>query len=402
MPTFRYRAVSPTGDVSAGAVAAGDAAEAALRLEARGLALIDELREEAVGRFSVAAWTLRPRAEDVTIFTADLALMLRTGARINEALELLAADAGAGRLRALLAELVRRIHSGESFAEAIAKHPDAFPQIYVALVAVGETAGALASALEAIAVERQRAEALKRKLGDAVRYPAFLLVGAGAVLLFFLLGVLPQFVNVLKDFNAKLDPVLATFLAVSELLRNHFDAVALTAAAALAAAFAVLRRSSARADIARAFDRLPFVRTLAEHRSAALFCRNLALMLSSGVKLPECLRILADMRVFGPDPTTGGAVGARVRQGGRLSDALAETGALPPLAVRALRLGEQSGQLPTLAGRVADYYEAKLQRALDRIVGFVGPAAIIVISLIVGGLIVSVMTALLSVNQAAM
>ena len=91
-----------------------------------------------------------------------------------------------------------------------------------------------------------------------------------------------------------------------------------------------------------------------------------------------------------------------MRQGGRLSDALAETGALPPLAVRTLRLGEQSGQLPALAGRVADYYEAKLQRALDRVVGVVGPAAIIVISLIVGGLIVSVMTALLSVNQAAM
>jgi len=402
MPTFHYRAVSPAGDVSAGSIAAGDADEAAFRLQSRGLALIDDLHEEAVGRFSFADWAFRPRAEDVTVFTADLALLLRTGARINEALELLAADTGAGRLRPLLGELVRRIHSGESFAEAIAKHPEAFPPIYGALVRVGETAGALAPALEAVAVERQRAEALKRKLGDALRYPAFLLIGAGAVLLFFLLVVLPQFVNVLKDFNAKLDPMLAAFLDLSELLRGHFDAVALTAAATLAAGFVVLRRPATRAGFARAFNRLPFVRAVAEQRTAALFCRNLALMLSSGVKLPDCLRILADMRVFGPDLAVGEAVGARVRQGGRLSDALAETGALPQLAVRTLRLGEQSGQLPALAGRVADYYEAKLQRALDRVVGVVGPAAIIVISLIVGGLIVSVMTALLSVNQAAM
>ncbi len=88
-----------------------------------------------------------------------------------------------------------------------------------------------------------------------------------------------------------------------------------------------------------------------------------------------------------------------VRHGGKLSDALAETQALPAMAVRTLRLGEESGQLPMLAERIAGYYEAKLQRSLDRLVGVIGPAAIIVISVIVGGLIVSIMTALMSVNQ---
>ncbi len=88
-----------------------------------------------------------------------------------------------------------------------------------------------------------------------------------------------------------------------------------------------------------------------------------------------------------------------MRHGGKLSEALSLDQALPQLAVRTLRLGEESGQLPVLAGRVADFYEAKLQRSLDRITGIVGPLAIVVISVIVGGLIVSVMTALLSVNQ---
>jgi general secretion pathway protein F len=402
VPTFRYRAVGAAGDVSAGAIAATDVEEATHRLQARGLALIDELEEDGGGRRAFAAWAFGPRAEDVTVFTADLALLLRTGARINEALELIAGDAGVGRLRPLLAELVRRIHSGESFTAAIAQHPGAFPPIYVALVQVGETAGALAATLDAVAAERQRAEALKRKLGDALRYPAFLLLAAGAVLLFFLLVVLPQFANVFKDFNAKLDPTLAAFLALSEALRAHGDAVALIAAMALTTTVVMLRQPSARAGLARAFARLPLMRAVGEQRTAALFCRNLALMLGSGVKLPESLRILADMRALGSSAAIGEAVAARVRQGGRLSDALEESGALPSLAVRTLRLGEQSGQLPTLAGRVADYYEARLQRALDRVVGVVGPAAIIVISLIVGGLIVSVMTALLSVNQAAM
>jgi general secretion pathway protein F len=88
-----------------------------------------------------------------------------------------------------------------------------------------------------------------------------------------------------------------------------------------------------------------------------------------------------------------------VRHGAKLSDSLADTAVLPAMAVRMLRLGDETGQLPMIAGRIAEFYEAKLQRSLDRLVGIAGPAAIIVISLVVGGLIVSVMTALLSVSQ---
>jgi general secretion pathway protein F len=117
------------------------------------------------------------------------------------------------------------------------------------------------------------------------------------------------------------------------------------------------------------------------------------------VTLPASLRILADMIGTSSDSSVWSQLVDKVRQGGKLSEALAQTRALPAMAVRTLRLGEESGQLPMLAGRVADFYDAKLQRSLDRLVGIVGPASIIVISLIVGGLIVSVMTALLSVNQ---
>ena len=137
----------------------------------------------------------------MTIFTADLALLLRTGARINDALELIAADAPAGALRPLIEQLARSVLSGESFAEAIARRPDAFPPIYAALTRVGEASGSLAPLLEAIARERQRSETLKRSVYDALRYPAFLLLGAGAVLLFFLLAVLPQFAGVFRDFT---------------------------------------------------------------------------------------------------------------------------------------------------------------------------------------------------------
>jgi general secretion pathway protein F len=130
-----------------------------------------------------------------------------------------------------------------------------------------------------------------------------------------------------------------------------------------------------------------------------MFCRNLGVLLASGVTLTTALRILVDMMASSGSAAAWSAMADRVRHGGKLSDALAATAAIPPMAVRMLRLGEETGQLPILAGRVADFYEAKLQRTLDRVVGVAGPLAIVTISTIVGGLIVSIMTALLSVSQ---
>ena len=111
------------------------------------------------------------------------------------------------------------------------------------------------------------------------------------------------------------------------------------------------------------------------------------------------LRILVDIMEHTGDTAVWNTTVERVRHGGKLSDALGEKAALPVMAVRMLRLGEETGQLPMLAGRVAEFYEAKLQRSLDRVVGIAGPLAIVTISIVVGGLIVSVMTSLLSVSQ---
>lgn len=404
MPTFRYRALSQVGEIISGSIAAPTAAEVGKRIEYLGLIPIDSVTEDnkaLIKRGDAFVLFSRPRPEDVTIFTGDLALLLRTGARINEALELLAADSDIGRMRSTAAKMTSAILAGESFADAIAHHPSVFPPIYVALVRVGEASGNLVPILEAISTERQRAEALRRRLSDTLRYPAFLLLGACAVLLFFLLFVLPQFANVFKDFNAKLDPVLVTFLGISDFLRNDMDSILVALACLLSVGFLLSRRSAVRLGVIDAVSSLPLIRPILGYRRTALFCRNLGLLLASGVTLPTSLRVLAEMMATSSDVSIWTQVVDKVRQGGKLSDAVAQTRALPPMAVRTLRLGEDAGQLSMLAGRVADFYDAKLQRSLDRLVGIVGPASIIVISMIVGGLIVSVMTALLSVNQVA-
>ena len=136
--------------------------------------------------------------------------------------------------------------------------------------------------LEAISVERQRAEALRRRLSDTLRYPAFLLLGACAVLLFFLLVVLPQFANVFKDFNAKLDPILVTFLSISDFLRNDMARYSSRSPACCPSAFSCLAAPRCAQRTIDAVSRLPLVRPILGYRRTALFCRNLGLLLGSG------------------------------------------------------------------------------------------------------------------------
>jgi general secretion pathway protein F len=399
MANYRYRAMNGSGEVVSGAMAGQSAAEVARRIESLGLVLVEGLAiDDAASQRSFGVFG-QPRPEDVTVFTRDLGLLLRAGAHINDGLELLATDHDVGRLRPVVAEVRSHVLAGETFADALARYPTLFTPMYVALIKVGEASGSLDQVLEVLASERARAEAVRRKLTEAIRYPAFIFFAAGCVLTFFLTFVLPQFSSVLHDLGAKVDPMLAAFLSLSAFLNAHVKVIALGFALILTIAWLLLRRPAVRAALIVAVTRLPLVRRLMPYYRAPLFCRNLGVLLSSGVHLTTALRILVDiMATTGPADTWKQMVD-RVRHGTKLSEALTEADVLPAMAVRMLRLGDETGQLPVLAGRVADFYESKLQRALDRLVGIAGPAAILAISVVVGGLIVSVMTALMSVSQ---
>lgn len=401
MPNFHYRALSEKGQIVSGSIAAPSLAEVARRIDYLRLVPIDPIVEERSARASSFRFKLelRVRPEDVTVFTLDLALLLKAGARLDRALELLAADADMGRLRPTVAAVRSGILAGESFADALSQHPLVFPPVYVALVRVGEASGTLEKILQVLANDRSRAETLRRKVTDALRYPAFLLFAASCVLVFFLMFVLPQFGSVLHDFGAKIDPIAGAFLALSEFMNAQKELIGAAAIILLATALLLARHRKFRAAVIIQAVRWPVIRTVATLHQTAIFCRNLDVLLSAGVSLTTSLRIIANMMAALGDDAVWTRVVERVRQGGKLSEALEESGSLPATAVRTLRLGEETGQLPVVAGRVAEFYETRLQRSLDRLVGIVGPLAIIMISTVVGGLIVSVMTALLSVTQ---
>jgi general secretion pathway protein F len=401
MPSFRYRALTQAGEVVSGSMSAPSSAEVVRQVEYLGLVPIDSVGEAEQAEKSQFSFSFlnKPRAEDITIFTRDLALLLKSGAQLDTALELLASDIDIGRLRPIVGKVRAGILGGESLAEAISHHPSEFPQIYVALVRVGEATGTLDHVLRVLAGERERAATVREKISEAMRYPVFLLFAAGCVLTFFLLFVLPQFASFFRDSHAKLDPIVIFFLGLSDFIRAHGEVVLAFLAVASAAVWFLARRADVQRAGWNAMARLPLVRSLLMFHTTGLFCRNLGLLLGSGLTMSATLRILVEMMNRRGQPASWTRISDRVRHGGKLSDALADAEALPSMAVRMLRLGEETGQLATLSNHVAEIYEVKLQRTIDRIVGIAGPAAIIGISTVIGGLIVSVMTSLLSVSQ---
>lgn len=400
MPNYRYRALTQNGEIVNGTLSAPTSAEVARRIEYLRLLPIETVEDKGARAASGGyGWFGRPSAAEITTFTRDLALLLRAGARLDAALELLSSDSDVGRLRPVVGKLRAALLAGESLADAVTDHPALFPPMYGALVRVGELSGTLDQVLDMLGAERARSELMRRKLTDAMQYPAFVLVAAAAVMLFFILFVLPQFSAVLQDFGSKSDTALGAFIKLSDFLRANATAALLGSAAVIAGVWWLLRRPGAHAVIMNVLSRMPGIRGIFRYYRTSLFCRNLGVLLGSGVNLTATLRILVDIMAVTGSEDSWTAAADRVRHGGKLSDALSVASSLPPMAVRMLRLGEETGQLPPLAGRVAEFYEAKLQRSLDRVVGIVGPLAIVTISTVVGGLIVSVMTALLSVTQ---
>ena len=225
-----------------------------------------------------------------------------------------------------MAEVRSHVLAGETFADALSRYPNLFTPMYVAMVRVGEASGSLDQVLEVLAAERMRAEAMRRKLAEALRYPIFILCAAACVLTFFLTFVLPQFASVLHDLGAKIDPTLAMFLSLSAFLNANAQILGICLVVVLTVAWLLLRRPGVRAWLLAGFTKLPLVRRVMPYYRAPLFCRNLGVLLGSGVHLTTALRILVDiMATTGPADIWNEMVD-RVRHGGKLSEALSEVG----------------------------------------------------------------------------
>lgn len=401
MPHFHYRAATPTGKIVVGEVDAPNRAEVIRRIEYLGHLPI----EAEVGKAGLLGGSKRfgakaPSARDITLFLRQLSLLVTAGLTLESALEMLADDSNKS-LTVFSSTLASSISAGESFAEALAQQGSVIDPAYIAMVRAGEASGKLDAVLRAIVDDRTRRERVSDRFNSAIRYPMFLVGAAVLILLFFMIYVVPQFEPVFRDLGARINAGAAFVLATSTWIRANIDLLLGLCAVLVAGAWLIFRRRQWRIKLFAAISAVPGIAGLMRDRRTVQITSMLGLLLENGVSLPNSLKMLRDALPEGRYTTEIDNLHDQVRNGRRFGDALADSDLLPPLAVRMLKVGDETGDLPSIAAHAAQFYEHKLGLGLDRVMGAIGPITIVIVSIVIGGLIVSIMTALLSITELA-
>jgi type IV pilus assembly protein PilC len=384
MPLYAYVALAENGTALAGESVA--ASEQALRVELSGRGLLVQQVRAKKG-----LWPLRPRRirpEDFALFNQEFMALLRAGLTVPDALALAAERPDSPAFAAMLARVNDDVRNGLALSAACGCHPEAFDRLYLAAVRTGEKTGDLAAVLARYQEYLRHRVALRKKLSQALAYPAVLLAALVVILGLLFLFVMPRFVSMYADLGAALPYPTRVLLGIVDHL--YIAAPALIALAALAVWFArrSLARDTARRRLHRLLERLPYWGPLTRIVVAAQLARSLATLLGAGTPLVEAMRTAGaalDNRLY-LDRLERAT--ERVTEGGSLAQAVRDAALLPAMAARMIEVGEASGGLDAMLGEVAQFYEQALEHRLARVMALVEPLLMLLMGVLVGAIII--------------
>ena len=409
MPSFRYTAVGPGGDLQHGEMEAENEAEVVQTLQRRGSL---PMRATATAKGHSLFHLLHTdfgtrrdlRKQEVAEFVRELATMLAAGQDLDRALRYLQETAPNPRVQRVVTGLRDAVRDGSPLAVALGQYPNSFLTLHLGLVRAGEAGGQLAPTLMHMADLLERQRSLAATVSSALIYPALLLFASVGAITLLLTGVLPQFVPLFEQSGAQLPASTRFLIDAGAFVTTYGLVLAGSIVVVFLAARASLRQASIRLAIDRLLLRLPVVGSLLREVLAARFTRVLGTLLVNGVPLIAALDIVR------------GAVGNRAaiaaldratistRGGAGLAQPLADGSGVrifPVRTIHLLRLGEENAQLGPMALRAAVIHEEKTRLATQRLIALLVPAITILMGLAVAGIVASLLTAMLSLNDLA-
>ncbi len=384
MPLYTYTAFNSQGVRLTGEAAADS--EQALRTELAGKGLL--VQELKAKRAAIGFGTRRVRPEEFALFNQEFMALIRAGLTIPDALALAANRPDSPSLGRILARVLEDVRGGALLSDACAHHPEAFERLYLAAVRTGEKTGDLAKVLARYHEYLRHRVALRKKLNQAMAYPAFLLVALVVILAVLFVFVMPRFVAMYADLGADLPLPTRMLLGVVE----YIYIVAPLALAAGAAAVFGWRRWTATATGRRQVDqireRLPYIGGLARIVITAQLARSLSTLLAGGTPLVEALRTASSSVTNQVYLDRLEQVTRQVIEGGSLAQAVRTTALMPDMAARMIEVGEASGGLDTMLAEIAQFYEEMLDTRLSRVMTLVEPLMMLLMGVLIGGIII--------------
>lgn len=392
MSEFSYRVRTSAGSLAEGVIEAPDQRTAMDRLRAQKMTVMEVT--EVVPGFLDALQKynpLRPKvgSKDIVLFSRQLSTLVSAGVALVNGLNILAEQIESKPFRAVVMKVKEDIESGLSIAEAMKKHPDAFTDLYVAMIKAGEVGGILDTILERLSMYLEAAEDLKHKVKGAMMYPLVVSIIAGGVTVFLLVGVIPTFKEIFSSFGAELPLPTRIVIGISEFLTEYWY-VCLGVPALI---FFIFKKWIKTESGRKIFDtqvlKVPMFGPMLRKVAVAKFTRTLGTLIKSGVPILQALETVA--RTSGNKVIEDALMSAResIREGERISDPLKKSGVFPPMVVQMISVGEETGNLDAMLTKIADFYDQEVDVAVKGLTSMIEPIVIVVMGIVIGAIVIA-------------
>ncbi|MEE4216663.1 MAG: type II secretion system inner membrane protein GspF [Xanthomonadales bacterium] len=401
MPLFEYKAVAPSGETVQGTMEAASLELVILKLQEAGNIPL-QAQESGAGGFSLAGFSLGRRgmnSREVGEFTQQLSTLLVAGLPLDRSLQVMLDLSENDRVKRTIAEIRDRVREGGSLSDALDEQHGAFNRLFVNMVRAGEVGGTLDSTLSRLTDYLERSRDLRDSVISALIYPVMLLVLAAGSLILLLVYVIPQFAPIFEELGGDLPLITKIVLGVGSVLQNFWWLIALLVAIAVWQFRRMLADSQKRFAWDSRVLSLKWVGDLVAKMETARLTRTLGTLLTNGVPLLSALSIARNVisnTVLRRD--VNGAT-HEVKTGGSLARALAKGERFPRLALQMISVGEETGRLDTMLMKVADTYDMEVRNTIDRLLSIFTPVVTLLLAVLIGTIVLSILVAILSVND---
>jgi len=325
---------------------------------------------------------------DLVAFTRQLATMIDAGIAIVQSLQALGEQAPNKAMRDVIKDVCTRVESGESFSEALQKHPKAFNRLYIAMVSAGEKGGMLAEILARLATYLENTERLRRKVKSALMYPIGVVVVAIGITIFLLIKVIPVFSEVYTGFGAKLPAPTQFLIDLSGLVRSYFFIFLGVAVGLVYGWIYFIKTPKGREFWDTRRIKLPIFGVIAHKICLARFTRTFASLVRSGTPILEVLQIVSQTVGNVVMEKAVKATATDIERGEGISNALGKHPVFPIMIVRMLSAGEQTGNIDTMLERVSNFLDEEVETSLSGLMSLIEPMLIVFLGVVVGGMVV--------------
>ena len=325
---------------------------------------------------------------DLVVFTRQLATMINAGLAIVQCLQTLADQTPNKVMRDTIRDVCARVEGGDSFSEALQRHPKAFSRLYVCMVAAGERGGLLAEILARLAIYLENTARLRKKVKSAMMYPTVVTVVAIVITILLLVKVVPVFAEIFASFRATLPAPTLYLINLSNMVKSYLVLFVLVAGGGVYGWLSFIKTPAGRLFWDSRRIRLPVFGPIAHKICLARFTRTLASLVRSGVPILEVLQIVSQ--------TVGNVVmenavkkaASDIERGESLSAALAKHPVFPSMIVRMLSAGEQTGKIDEMLERIADFLDEEIETTLSGLTSLIEPILIVFLGVVVGGMVI--------------